>query len=211
MNRVCKYVSRLPVILAVFLMIFCMNADSALAAASDFENLIGAERSGKVNISVESYQEKDGALYKTPKLVLIKAGDKTSYIPVITNLGSECNLRLRVYAKTETRSINILRYCYGWEDNWIFKDGWFYYRKPFEERESVEICRGFDFPNEWKWRVENVMDVTVEAEAVADEHPADGIIRTGDDSRMGLWIAAGLISFAIIIAAGRRKYGAKDI
>ena len=56
-----------------------------------------------------------------------------------------------------------------------------------------------------------MMDVTVEAEAVADEHPADGIIRTGDDSRMGLWIAAGLISFAIIIAAGRRKYGAKDI
>ena len=211
MNRVCKYVSRLPVILAVFLMLFCMNADSALAAASDFENLIGAERSGKVNISVESYQEKDGVLYKTPELVLIKAGDKTSYIPVITNLGSECSLRLRVYAKTETRSINILRYCYGWEDNWIFKDGWFYYRKPFEERESVEICRGFDFPNEWKWRVENVMDVTVEAEAVADEHPADGIIRTGDDSRMGLWIAAGLISLAIIIAAGRRKDGTKDI
>ena len=211
MNRTCKYVSRLPVILAVFLMLFCMNADFALAAASDFEDLNGTARSGKVKISVESYQEKDGALVETPALVRIKAGDKTSYIPVITNLGSECNLRLRVYAKTETRSINILRYCYGWEDNWIFKGGWFYYRKPFEERESVEICRGFDFPNEWKWRVENVMDMTVEAEAVADEPKADGIIRTGDDSRMGLWIAAGLISFAIIIAAGRRKDDAKDI
>ena len=211
MNRVCKYVSRLPVILAVFLMLFCMNADSALAAASDFENLIGAERSGKVNISVESYQEKDGALYKTPELVLIKAGDKTSYVPVITNLGSECSLRLRVYAKTKNQDINILKYCYGWEDNWIKKDGWFYYRKPFEENESVAICRGFDFPSDWKWRESNVLDVTVEAEAVADEPAAHGVVRTGDDSRMGVWIAAGVISLAIFIAAGRRKDGTKDI
>lgn len=211
MNRTCKYVSRLPVILAVFLMLFCMNADFALAAASDFEDLNGTARSGKVKISVESYQEKDGALVETPALVRIKAGDKTSYIPVITNLGSECNLRLRVYAKTETRSINILRYCYGWEDNWIFKDGWFYYRKPFEENESVAICRGFDFPSDWKWRESNVLEVTVEAEAVADEPAADGVVKTGDDSRIGVWIAAGVISLAIFIAAGRRKDGTKDI
>ena len=68
MNRVCKYVSRLPVILAVFLMLFCMNADSALAAASDFENLSGAERSGKVNISVESYQERTALFTKLRSL-----------------------------------------------------------------------------------------------------------------------------------------------
>ena len=55
------------------------------------------------------------------------------------------------------------------------------------------------------------MDVTVEAEAVADEPASDGIIRTGDDSRMGVWIAAGVISLAIILAAGRRKDGTKDI
>lgn len=211
MNRVCKYVSRLPVILAVFLMLFCMNADSALAAASDFENLSGAEKSGKVSISVESYQEKEGVLYKAPNLVRIKAGDKTSYVPVIRNIGSECSLRLRVYAKTEKGSINILSCCYGWEDNWIKKDGWFYYRKPFEENESVAICKGFDFPSDWKWRESNVLEVTVEAEAVADEPAADGVVRTGDDSRMGLWIAAGVISLAIIIAAGRRKDGTKDI
>ena len=93
MSRRKEYLHRLPVILAVFLMLFCMNADFALAAASDFEDINGIARSGKVKISVESYQEKDGALVETPALVRIKAGDKTSYIPVITNLGSECNLR----------------------------------------------------------------------------------------------------------------------
>ena len=56
-----------------------------------------------------------------------------------------------------------------------------------------------------------MLEVTVEAEAVADEPAADGIIRTGDNSRMGVWIAAGVISLAIFIAAGRRKDGTKDI
>ena len=52
MSRRKEYLHRLPVILAVFLMLFCMNADFALAAASDFEDLNGTARSGKVKISV---------------------------------------------------------------------------------------------------------------------------------------------------------------
>ena len=211
MSRRKEYLHRLPVILAVFLMLFCMNADFALAAASDFEDLNGTARSGKVKISVESYQEKDGALVETPELVRIKAGDKTSYVPVITNLGSECSLRLRVYAKTKNQDINILKYCYGWEDNWIKKDGWFYYRKPFEKNESVEICKGFYFPDEWQWRVCNVMGITVDAEAVADEPDNIGIVKTGEDSNMIIWLLLGISAAAILIITGRKRNADKDI
>ena len=129
-------------LLAVFFIAMSQLARPAFAAPSDFEDLTGEGKSGKVKISVTSYQEKGGDLVRVPELVRIRAGDETSYIPVITNEGSECSLRLRVYAKTENQDINILKYCYGWEDNWIKKDGWFYYRKPFEKNESVEICRG---------------------------------------------------------------------
>ena len=198
-------------LLAVFFIAMIQLARPAFAAPSDFENLIGAERSGKVNISVESYQEKDGALYKTPELVLIKAGDKTSYVPVITNLGSECSLRLRVYAKTKNQDINILKYCYGWEDNWIKKDGWFYYKKPFEKNESVEICKGFYFPDEWQWRVCNVMGITVDAEAVADEPASYEIVKTGDDSNMIIWLLLGISAAAILMIAGRKRNADKDI
>ena len=122
-------------LLAVFFIAMSHLVQPAFAAPSD---LTGEGKSGKVKISVTSYQEKGGDLVRVPELVRIRAGDETSYIPVITNEGSECSLRLRVYAKTEHQDIDILKYCYGWEDNWIKKDGWFYYKKPFEKNESVK-------------------------------------------------------------------------
>ena len=198
-------------LLAVFFIVVSQLAQPAFAAPSDFEDLTGEGKSGKVKISVTSYQEKDGKLVRVPKLVRIRAGDETSYIPVITNEGSECSLRLRIYAKTENQDINILKYCYGWEDNWIKKDGWFYYKKPFEKNESVEICKGFYFPAEWQWRVCNVMGITVDAEAVADEPENIGIVKTGDDSNMIIWLLLGISAAAILIITGRKRNADKDI
>lgn len=198
-------------LLAVFFIAMSFTARPAFAAPSDFENLTGEGKSGKVKISVTSYQEKDGDLVRVPELVRIRAGDETSYIPVITNEGSECSLRLKIYAKTENQDINILKYCYGWEDNWIKKDGWFYYKKPFEKNESVEICRGFYFPDEWQWRVCNVMSITVDAEAVADEPENIGIVKTGDETDIGLLLLILGASLLAVIITGRKRNADKDI
>lgn len=198
-------------LLAVFFIAMSHLVQPAFAAPSDFENLTGEGKSGKVNISVTSYQEKDGELIRVPELVRIRAGDETSFIPVITNEGSECSLRLRVYAKTEKQDINILKYCYGWEDNWIKKDGWFYYKKPFEKGESVEICKGFYFPDEWQWRVCNVMGITVDAEAVADEPQQIGIVKTGDETDIGLLLLILGASLLVILITGRKRNADKDI
>ncbi|MDO4489277.1 MAG: hypothetical protein Q4B67_09360 [Eubacteriales bacterium] len=198
-------------LLAVFFIAMSFTARPAFAAPSDFEDLTGEGKSGKVKISVTSYQEKDGDLVRVPELVRIRAGDETSYIPVITNEGSECSLRLRVYAKTENQDINILKYCYGWEDNWIKKDGWFYYRKPFEKNESVEICKGFYFPDEWQWRVCNVMGITVDAEAVADEPENIGIVKTGDETDIELLLLILGASLLIVLITGRKRNADKDI
>ncbi len=198
-------------LLAVFFIAVSQLAQPAFAAPSDFEDLTGEGKSGKVKISVTSYQEKDGNLVRVPELVRIRAGDETSYIPVITNEGSECSLRLRIYAKTENQNINILKYCYGWEDNWIKKDGWFYYKKPFEKNESVEICKGFYFPDEWQWRICNVMSITVDAEAVADEPENIGIVKTGDETDIGLLLLILGASLLIVLIAGRKRNADKDI
>lgn len=207
-----KYTTeRWLLLLAVFFIAVSLLVQPAFAAPSDFEGLTGEGKSGKVKISVTSYQEKDGELVTAPELVRIRAGDETSFIPVITNEGSECSLRLRVYAKTEKQDINILKYCYGWEDNWIKKDGWFYYKKPFEKGERVEICKGFYFPDEWQWRVCNVMGITVDAEAVADEPEQIGIVKTGDNSNLIIWLLAGLSAAAILMIAGRKRNADKDI
>lgn len=198
-------------LLAAFFIAVSQLARPAFAAPSDFEDLTGEGKSGKVKISVTSYQEKDGELILVPELVRIRAGDETSYIPVITNEGSECSLRLRIYAKTEKQDIDILKYCYGWEDNWIKKDGWFYYKKPFEKNESVEICRGFYFPDEWQWRVCNVMGITVDAEAVADEPENIGIVKTGDETDIELLLLILGASLLIVLITGRKRNADKDI
>ena len=198
-------------LLAVFFIAMSFTARPAFAAPSDFEDLTGEGKSGKVKISVTSYQEKDGDLVRVPELVRIRAGDETSYIPVITNEGSECSLRLRIYAKTENQDINILKYCYGWEDNWIKKNGWFYYKKPFEKNESVEICKGFYFPDEWQWRVCNVMGITVDAEAVADEPENIGIVKTGDETDIELLLLILGASLLIVLIVGRKRNADKDI
>lgn len=198
-------------LLAVFFIAMSFTASPAFAAPSDFEDLTGEGKSGKVKISVTSYQEKDGKFIQVPELVRIRAGDETSYIPVITNEGSECSLRLKVYAKTEHQDIDILKYCYGWEDNWIKKDGWFYYKKPFEKNESVEICRGFYFPDEWQWRVCNVMGITVDAEAVADEPENIGIVKTGDETDIELLLLILGASLLIVLIVGRKRNADKDI
>lgn len=206
-----KRMRRGLIIVSVFL-IALGSIQAAYGAPSDFNNLKGKETAGKVKISVESYQEVNGQLVSTPGMVRIKVGDDTSYIPVITNNGSDCNLRLRVYANTGDKSINILKYCYGWQDNWTMKDNWFYYKKQFEKDESVEICRGFKFPDEWQWRECNIMGITVEAEAVADEDAAMGrIVKTGDNTHASLLVALMLLSLAGVGILRRRNDGSKDI
>lgn len=206
-----RKICRLSVMAAVFIMI-CLSAVNAYAASSDFSSLHGEPKSGTVDIEVESYRDDDGKLERCPDIVRIKAGDNTSYIPVIVNRGSECNLRIRVYAGAGEQRINILKYCYGFEDSWIYEGGWFYYRKAFEINERARICDGFYFPDEWKWRQCNVLDITVEAEAVSDEDMPESAVRTGDDSLVfGCAAVAATALFVLIVMSVRRKYGDKNI
>lgn len=211
-------VSRWLIVISVFFIAFA-SAGSTFAAPS-FDNLKGSAHKGKVKISVESFQEKDGALKKVKGVVRIKEGSDTSYIPIITNKGDECNLRLRIYARNGEKKINIVKYCYGFEGSWIRKDGWFYYKKAFEKNESTQICSGFHFPAEWKAKECNLLSITVDAEAVADEDlPNDNnkgsdsfhTPKTGDDSKLPLYLIALILSLIGILITRRKKNGGEDI
>ena len=199
---------RIITIIMMGLFIFTVQIlSSGTAYAAFFDDLHGTPKSEKVDIDVESYRDNDGNLEKIPELVRIKAGDDTSYIPVIVNKGIACNLRIRVYANTGKKKIDILKYCYGFEDNWSYEDGWFYCRERFEKNERIRICEGFFFPDEWEWRKCNLLDITVEAEAVADEDMPD-TVATGDGSRPPLiygCIALVSIFTALMIYFRRRK------
>ena len=55
------------------------------------------------------------------------------------------------------------------------------------------------------------MGITVDAEAVAVEPENIGIVRTGDDSNLIIWLLAGLSAAAILIITGRKRNADKDI
>lgn len=200
---------RIITIIMTSMFIFTVQILSAgTAYAAFFDGLHGTPKSEKVDIEVESYRDNDGNLEKTPELVRIKAGDDTSYIPVIVNKGIACNLRIRVQANTGKKKINILKYCYGFEDNWSYEDGWFYCRQRFEKDKRIRICEGFHFPDEWEWRKCNLLDITVEAEAVADEDMPDAVT-TGDDSRSiliyGCIALVSIFTAFMVYFRGRKK------
>ena len=203
---------RLTILLA--LAVFLLTGMSAYAVPDDFGNLNGKPSKGALDISVETFQDIGGTLIETPGMVRIRAGEKTSYIPIITNNGQTAPMRLRIFAQTKSQKVNILKYCYGMTDVWDYRDGWFYYRGKFHRGDSVQICKGFAFPDEWRWRESNVLGITIEAEVVADDGGGKTFHspKTGDDSNLLPYVLAVAASLIVIVGLARRKEdGEEDI
>lgn len=176
------------------LLVICISVTSAFAGTA-WDSLKGSPKKDKsVSVEVKTYTKTDdGKLKLLPDLSRIKAGDDTTYIPVIKNTGNTSNLRIRLYAKNGNKQINILKYCYGYEGEWDKKDGWFYLKTPFKAGGEYRICEGFHFPEDWNWQENNILDVTVDAEAVQDEpakedaHKVTSVL-TGDTNKTFIWI-----------------------
>lgn len=197
-------------LLTIFLFLSLVFSTQAIYAAIWNKNeLIGKPRHEKVDIELESYLLKDGKLTLVNDPTMIKAGEDTAYVPYIVNIGDKCNLRIRMFANTQKqKKINILKYCYGKNDSWIVSDGWFYLKTKFSSNAKIKICDGFKFPDEWNWkeRENNILNITIEAEAVADE---DMPPKTGDHNALYLYIGLAVIStisLLLILLNRRRRY-----
>ena len=204
---------RLTILLT--LAVFLLTGVSAYAEPADFGSLSGKPSKGALDISVETFQDIGGTLIETPGMVRIRAGEKTSYIPIITNNGQTAPMRLRIFAQTKSQKVNILKYCYGMTDVWDYRDGWFYYKGKFHHGDSVQICKGFAFPDEWRWRESNVLGITIEAEVVADEGGSSKTFhspKTGDDTELLPYVLAVASSLIVMVGLARRKEdGEEDI
>lgn len=208
-------------VIMMFCLLTILSSSISFADSKAFENLGGTAIYGtdRVNIKVECYRDidGDGKLDKIPDIVKIEAGSESSYIPFIKNLGDDCNLRIKIYAESGDQKINIQKYCKGFEENWVLNDGWFYYKKTFKAKERVKLCDSFMFPEEWKYKENNQLDITVEAEAVADEAiskeaASKGTIpKTGDTTSLLLFcIILTMVTIMMITIFAIRRYDVKS-
>lgn len=205
------YNKKMRYVLSFFLAVFMMLSGvvSVSADTSIWDHLKGSPKKDKnVSVEVKTYhQDKDGNLTELPGLLRIWEGDDTSYIPVIKNTGKKSDLRIRLYAKSGDKKVNILKWCYGYEDTWTYKkDGWFYLKKPFDAGQEYLICKGFHFPADWDYAENNILDVTVEAEAVQQEPDKDGVDTGDNGSPLSLIFFSGLLVTAfVLVGISRRK------
>lgn len=121
---------------------------------------------GGVNIEIASYQEKNGEEVPVKGETVIDFYGEVSYIPRITNKAEDCYIRVDLKAETETQKIDILKSLYGVSSGWTLIGEYLYYVKPLANKESVDICRGFDVPNEWDYMASNDMKISVTADAI---------------------------------------------
>lgn len=188
----------LAALILILLFLFFLG-ESSYAATWNGNKLYGTAKYEKVDIELETYLMEDGRLVAIEDPTRIRAGDNTAYVPYIINIGEECNLRIRVYANTQKqKNINILKYCYGYQNKWISKNGWFYLKPKFEKHAKIKLCDGFNFPDDWKWQEEgnNLLSITIEAEAVNDE---DIPPQTGDHTVLVMYLLTLTASLVMII------------
>lgn len=132
-------------LLVSFLMCVSGTAIYALPEAS----VINRFETGNVDIRIDEYSEVDGKKTKSEKrFENILPGQFLSNIPVITNQGSECYIRVKpVFEGTDFLSGKDLE---GITDDWIWaEDGFLYYKKTLSRGEKISVFQGIRIPDDF--------------------------------------------------------------
>ena len=147
----------------IALLLAGMSVYGAVRTSTGVKNTFST---GGVNIEIASYQEKNGEEVPIEGKTVVDYYGDVSYIPRVTNKAEGCYIRVDVTAETETQQIDILNRLYDIGEEWELINGHLYYTQALENGQSVDICRGFDVPDEWDYMASNDMKISVTADAI---------------------------------------------
>lgn len=210
----------------MFLMrVACMLCMVASLSTCGQGNVYAAEykTKGKVDIELHEYEvDKDGKEipYNADRQVL--PGDVVSKIPRITNVADPCHIRVRWEYTNDSEEEGLSdKNIGGMTDDWIQKDGYYYYKKVLENKESVDMFKTVSFPAEWtEAHSLQRMDIPIVVEAIGLEdatpdyekqdpwggEPARTVtpVKTGDRAVPMVWIIILLVSFSGVVLMTRK-------
>ena len=159
-------ISRRKLIAAVVMLMTAFTGIISYAAYVSSEKVANRFSSGGINIEAECLQEKGGEFIPAGELTVADLGSVVSYIPRITNRAEESYIRVKLEAESAGDDINISKYLYGVDGRWREIGEYMYYTEKLGHDEAVELCRGFEIPDDWDYRKENRMKVRLTADAV---------------------------------------------
>lgn len=121
---------------------------------------------GGVKIGIETLGAEQGTLRKLPAEVIVDREKPVSYVPRITNRGEECYLRVRLVAKAGTQELELTDHLQDIRDGWLRQGEYLYYQKPVEYGSSVDVCQGFQLPDEWDYYRDKALRIQADADAL---------------------------------------------
>lgn len=161
-----KSIAKKRGLIAIAVIALLLGSVSAYGAVKTSTGVNNTFSTGGVNIEIASYQEKDGEEVPMEGKTVVDYYGDVSYIPRVTNKAEDCYIRVDVTAETETQQIDILNRLYDIGEEWELINGHLYYTQALENGQSVDICKGFDVPDEWDYMTSNDMKINVEADAI---------------------------------------------
>ena len=121
---------------------------------------------GSVMIGIETLGLEHGTFRKLPQEVIVDCEKPVSYVPRITNRGETCYLRVRLLAKAGDQELELADHLQDIQSGWIRKGEYLYYQEPVAYGRSVDVCRGFQLPEEWDFYQEKNLQLRTEADAL---------------------------------------------
>ena len=121
---------------------------------------------GSVKIGIETLGFEHGTFRKLPQEVIVDCEKPVSYVPRITNHGETCYLRVRLLAKAGDQELELTDHLQDIQSGWILKGEYLYYQDPVAYGRSVDVCRGFQLPEEWDFYQEKNLQLRSEADAL---------------------------------------------
>lgn len=103
-----------------------------------------------VDILLDEYMLKNGKEEPFHFEEYLQPDKEVSLIPRITNQGVKCYVRVKVDFQTTSKDCLLTKeHLTGINQDWVYKNDYFYYTKPLEEYASIDLCNGFAVPGEW--------------------------------------------------------------
>lgn len=152
----------LPLLIALLVMAGAFSYGAVRTSGEIWSHL----ETGSVKIGIETLGLEHGTFRKLPQEVIVDCEKPVSYVPRITNRGETCYLRVRLLAKAGDQELELADHLQDIQSGWIRKGEYLYYQEPVAYGRSVDVCQGFQLPEEWDFYQEKNLQLRTEADAL---------------------------------------------
>ena len=152
----------LPLLIALLVMAGALCYGAVRTSGEIWSHL----ETGSVKIGIETLGFERGTFRKLPQEVIVDCEKPVSYVPRITNRGETCHLRVRLLAKAGDQELELTDHLQDIQSGWIRKGEYLYYQDPVAYGRSVDVCQGFQLPEEWDFYQEKNLQLRTEADAL---------------------------------------------